>query len=197
MIISLLARLMGAVVTIYMILCSVRIFLTWAPNLDQGRLSPILGSIVDPYLKYFSRFPGLRTGRFDFSPIVALSILSVANNLFATLAYTGRISVGIVLSFVINAAWSALSFLLSFVSAGILIRIIIFFTRWNSLHPISLILDAMLNPVLHRINAVIYRGRIIDYMQGLLTGFIVLVVLKAACGAFIGLIVRLAQALPF
>jgi uncharacterized protein YggT (Ycf19 family) len=197
MIISVLARLLGAAATIYMILCSVRIFLSWAPDIDQGRFSPLLGAIVDPYLRYFSRFPGLKTGRFDFSPIVALSVLSVANNLFATVAYTGRISAGIVLGLVINAAWSALSFLLSFVSAGILIRIIIFFARWNSLHPISLILDAMLNPVLHRINALIYRGKIIDYLQGLLTGFIVLVVLRAAGGAFIGLLVRLAQAIPF
>ncbi len=197
MVISVLARLLGAGVTVYMILCSIRIFLSWAPEIDQGKFSRALGSIVDPYLHYFARFPGLRTGMFDFSPIVALALLSVANNLFATIAYTGRISVGIVIGLLINAAWSAVSFLLSFVSAGILIRIIIFFARWNSLHPISLVLDAMLNPILHRINGIIYRGKIIDYLQGLLTGFIVLVILRAAGGAFIGLVVRLAQAIPF
>jgi YggT family protein len=180
-----------------MILCALRVFMSWAPGVSAGKAGEILRSVVDPYFTLFSRIRFLRSGRFDFSPIAALAVLSVANNLLTTLAYTGKITVGFVLSLLVGALWSAVGFVLSFLAACALVRVIVHAARWNSLHPIWMILDSILNPVLHQVNRFIYRSKAVDYLQGLVTGFIVLILARAAGGAAVGLAVRLLISLPF
>lgn len=197
MVISILARLLSAAVSIYMLLCTLRILASWLPGIELGRAGEILKAGTDPYLGFFSRLPVLRQGRFDFSPIVALAFLAVANNLLTTLAFTGTLSVGIALGMILSALWSAFAFVFSFLSFCALARIIAFAARWNSLHPLWMVLDAMLNPILFRINRVFYRGRIVNYLQGLVTGFAVFVLVRVAGGALVGLFVRLLAGLPF
>jgi YggT family protein len=197
MVVSLIAKILGALTSLYMILCTVRVFMSWAPGFELGRAGRIIADIVDPFLALFSRIRFLRTDRFDFSPIAALAILSVANNMFSTIALTGRISFGFILSLILNALWSAFAFVFSFMSACALLRIIVFVAKWNSLHPVWVVLDSILNPVLYRINKFIYRNKAIDYLQGLITGFIVLILFRAVGGAAIRLLSSLLIALPF
>ena len=197
MVVSFIAKLLGALTSLYMILCTIRVFMSWAPGFELGKAGRLLSAAVDPYLAIFSRIRFLKSERFDFSPIAALAILSVANNMFSTIALTGRISFGFLLSLVLGAIWSAFAFIFSFLAACALVRILVFLARWNSLHPIWVILDSILNPVLYRINKFIFRGRAIDYLQGLITGFIVLILFRAAGGAAVRLISSLLIALPF
>jgi len=180
-----------------MMCCSARIVLGWMPGIDTGRAGELLGKAVDPYLRWFRRFPMLRAGKFDFSPVVAIAFLAVLNNVLTTLAFAGRVTLGFVLGLVVGAAWSALAFILSFFAICALLRVIAYAARWNSIHPLWMTVDDMLNPVLYRINRLVYRNRIVNYMQGLLTGFAVLVLARAAGGALAGLAVRLLQRLPF
>jgi YggT family protein len=171
--------------------------MSWAPGFELGRAGRLLAVVVDPYLAFFSRLRFLKSERFDFSPIAALALLSVANNMFSTIALTGRISLGFLLSLLLGALWSAFAFIFSFLAACALARILVFLARWNSLHPVWVILDTILNPVLYRINKTIYRGRAIDYLQGLITGFIVLILFRAVGGAAVRLLSSLLIALPF
>ncbi len=197
MLIATIAKILGALTSLYMLLCALRVFMSWAPGLGAGKAGRLLASVVDPYLSSFSRIRLFRTERFDFSPIVALALLSVANNMLTTIAYSGRISVGFILSLILGALWSAVGFVLSFVSACALIRIVVFIARLNSLHPIWVVIDAVLNPILYRINRIIYRGKAIDYLQGLITGFLVLLLLRTAGGALAKLFGSLLLSLPF
>jgi len=196
MLLSVVARIFGAITSLYMILCTLRVFMSWAPSINVGKLGGFLSSIVDPYLRLFSRIPLFRTERFDFSPIAALTVLSVANNMFSTLAFAGKITLGFFLSLVLGALWSALSFVLSFLSACALVRIVVSLARWNSLHPVWVVVDSILNPVLYRINRVIYHNRAVDYLQGLITGFLVLILFRAAGGALVRLVGSLLLSLP-
>ncbi|MCX7027910.1 MAG: YggT family protein [Spirochaetes bacterium] len=197
MVVSLIAKILGAFTSLYMILCAVRVFMSWVPNFELGKAGRLIAVIVDPYLAFFSRVRFLRSDRFDFSPIAALAILSVANNMFSTIALTGRISFGFLLSLILGALWSAFAFVFSFLAACALLRILVFIAKWNSLHPVWVVLDSILNPVLYRINKIIYRNRAIDYLQGLITGFLVLVLFRALGGAAVRLLSSLLIALPF
>jgi len=197
MLISVIARVVGAGTSIYMLLCALRVFMSWAPGLGFGKAGNLLGSIVDPYLGIFSRIKLFRTERFDFSPIAALAVLSVANNMLSTLAISGQVTFGLFLILILVAGWSALSFVLSFVSACALVRILVFLARMNSLHPIWVVLDAILNPILYRINKVIYRNKAVDYLQGLITGFLVLLLFRTAGGALVRILGSLLLSLPF
>jgi len=196
-ILSIIARILNAAVIIYVFLCAARVLMSWVPSLDAGRGGEILARVTDPYLHYFRRFKIFTSGSFDFSPIAALSLLAVANQLLTTLSYSGRLTVGLALGLVVGAAWSAVAFIISFFAVCAAARMVAYAARWNSLHPLWMVIDSILNPVLYRINRLAYRGRIVNYLQGLITGFAVLLLLRLGGGALVGLVVRSLDRLPF
>ena len=75
--------------------------------------------------------------------------------------------------------------------------IIAFMAGWNTLHPIWLVIDSIFNPLLFRINRILYRGRAVQYRQGLFTGLVALILLRMAGGALVGILNRLLISLPF
>lgn len=191
------ARILNAVVIIYVFLCSVRVLMSWVPTLGGGRGGQLLARATDPYLGVFRRFRVLSSGAFDFSPIAAIALLVVVNGLLTEISYERVITVGLVLALLVSAAWSAVGFLISFFAVCALLRLLAYAARWNSLHPFWMVIDSILNPALFRINRLIYRGRIVNYLQGLITGFIVLLFLRAGGGALVSLIIRSLERLPF
>lgn len=197
MILSIVARALNALVIVYVFLCAARVLISWVPALDAGKGGAILARLTDPYLNFFRRFRIFSSGAFDFSPIAALALLAVVNDLLSTLAYTGSLSVGLVLGLLVGAAWSAVAFIISFFAVCAVARMVAYAARWNSLHPIWRVIDAILNPVLFRINRLVYRGRIVNYLQGLITGFAVLLLLRMGGGALLGLVIRSLDRLPF
>ena len=112
MVFSTLAKIVSSLVSLYMILCIVRIFFSWIPSLTDTKWGRLIAGLTDPYLNLFRGFSLFRTPAIDFSPIVALAVLSVLNNLFMTLSYAVRITLGFILSLLLDAAWSAISFVL-------------------------------------------------------------------------------------
>ncbi|MBP6958622.1 MAG: YggT family protein [Spirochaetia bacterium] len=196
MVFSTLAKIVSSLVSLYMILCIVRIFFSWIPSLTDTKWGRLIAGLTDPYLNLFRSFSLFRTPAIDFSPIVALAVLSVLNNLFMTLSYAVRITLGFILSLLLDAAWSAISFLLGFFLVISLIRIIGFLARIAVLHPLWQILDGIINPLLFRINRIIYRGRTVQYLQGLITGFIVVLVMRTLGGFLVRLLTSLLMSLP-
>lgn len=197
MILSIIARILGAAVTVYMLACAVRIFLTWVPRSDLGSAGRVLSAAVDPYLGFFARFRIFRVGRFDFSPIAALALLAVVNQVLVTLAFAGAVTAGGIAALVVDALWSAFAFVLTFLSIAALLRLVAYAARWNSLHPLWRVLDDMLNPILFRVTRLIWRDRIVNYLQGLAAGFAVLVILRVGGEALVRLVMKALRALPF
>lgn len=197
MILTALARIVSVVVSIYMLLCVVRIFFSWVPSLMTTKWGRLIADLTDPYLELFRPIALFRTPNVDFSPIVALAVLSVVNNLFVTLSYAVRITLGFILSLLLDAAWSAVSFLLGFFLVIVFIRIIGVIARLATLHPLWQILDGIINPVLFRVNTLIYRGRAVQYLQGLITGFVVVLVVRGLGGWIVRLLTSLLMSLPF
>ncbi len=197
MILTSLARIMSGVVSIYMLLCIVRIFFSWMPSLIDTKWGRLIARLTDPYLDLFRTITLFRTSAVDFTPIVALTVLSVINNLFMTLSYAVRITFGFILSLLLDAGWSAVSFLLGFFLVIVLVRIIGFIARIATLHPLWQILDSMINPLLFKVNNVIYRGRAVDYLQGLITGFVVVLLVRSLGGWIVRMLTSLLMSLPF
>jgi hypothetical protein len=78
----------------------------------------VLCRITDPYLDWFRRFSSLRIGALDLSPLAAMAVLSVLNSVFLTLGRYGVITLGLILALILQALWSAASFILSFFIIG-------------------------------------------------------------------------------
>jgi YggT family protein len=159
------AGVLGGLTGIYMLLIVARVLITWFSRGDYGRPSEILRRITDPYLDWFRRFPVFRTPRLDLSPIAAMAVLSLVNRIFLILADYGRISLGIILALLLQAVWSAASFLLIFFIIALVLRLVSLRFRlgggfWN-------IVDAVSRPVLYRIERLVFRRRLVDYRLGI------------------------------
>lgn len=194
---SIVLRLAAAAASLYMLLLMARIILTWFPSALEGRPLHLLASATDPYLNLFRGIPWLTTGSMDFSPLAALAVLSVLTQILSTAAAYGRISLGIVLALVLRAGWSIFAFFFGFLGLAMAARLVAYLARWNSLHPVWRVVDALINPVMFRLNRAIYRDRIVNFRQGLLTGIIVLFGLRILGSILVGLLAGLLGRLPF
>jgi YggT family protein len=128
------------VLILYLFLLSARIVLSWFSGTWLGRPWDLLRQATDPYLGLFYRLRFLRRGTVDFTPVVAVLALVVALNLVNEMIRGGRLSVGLVASSVLLAAWSGASFLLLlFLVVGVLRAIPLVFralpgaTLWKTL----------------------------------------------------------------
>lgn len=189
-VVSTVLRLLGAGTSIYMLVCVARILMSWFPASSLGRSGELVSRVTDPYLDLWKRIRFLRAGNVDFSPIVALAALSGLSRILTVASY-GALSVGVGLSLVIEVLWSPVAFLLSFFSILVAARIVAYAARWNSLHPAWRTVDAIINPVLWRIKRLVYRDRIVNYMQGLVTGAIALIGTRVTLGLLMGLLLGL------
>jgi YggT family protein len=173
------------------------VFFSWVPSLVNTKGGRLIARFTDPYLDLFHGIELFRTPNVDFSPIVALAVLSVVNNLFMTLSYAVRITFGFILSLILDAGWSAISFLLGFFLVIVLVRTIGFIARIATLHPLWQILDGIINPLLFKVNRLIYRGRAVDYLQGLITGFVVVLLARGLGGWIVRMLTSFLMSLPF
>lgn len=190
-------RILAAITTVYMILLFIRIMLTWFNGpLSLGHSTAIISRITDPYLNWFRRFPQLQTEVMDFSPVVALAVLALVNNIFLTIAVYGRITVGIILSMLLTSVWSAIAFILGFFIVILVIRFIAYILGSNNVHPIWRAIDALSKPVLYRVNRIIFRDRLVTYQTGILTTLAVLLVFRILGGLLIGFLSSLLIRLP-
>lgn len=185
--IATIARILSVLTMVYMFICIARVLLSWIPGLDSGTGGRLIKAAADPYLNLFRGIKAFSGGSFDFSPIVALAALAVANDLFARISVSLGVTLGLVLGLILSAAWSVAAFLLSFLAVCAIARLVAYAARWNSLHPVWRVVDTLLNPALFRINRLIYRGRIVNYLQGLITGLVVFIALYVAGGQLIAL----------
>ena len=191
---SQLIRILSFFISAYMMIIFVRIILTWFAGMDQGRLPDILSKITDPYLDWFRRFPALRMGFLDLSPIVALGVLSLLNRVLSILANYGTISLGIILAIVLNAAWGVVAFFLGFLIIVLILRLIVsFFSQsggsfWR-------VIDGLSQPVIFRINRFIFKSRIVNYSTSTLVSIAVLLaiylIFNIAVSIVSGILVRL------
>jgi YggT family protein len=157
-----------------MFIIFVRILLTWFGGISFGRPAEILNRVTDPYLDFFRRFPVMRVGYLDLSPVAALAVLSLANRVFTILARYGTISLGIILAILLQAVWSAAAFLLGFGIIVLVLRLIAFLTNRNVYGVFWRVIDTISQPLLFRINRIIFGGRIVRYLTGLLLSIAVL-----------------------
>ncbi|MDR1972968.1 MAG: YggT family protein [Treponema sp.] len=161
-------NLLGNLAGLYMLLIFIRVMLSWFNGPSLGRPVELLGQITDPYLNWWRRFPILRTSFIDLSPVAGLAALSMVQTLCGMAAKAGRITIGILLAIVLQAAWAVLSFGLGFFVIVLLLRLFAYLTSQNTYSTFWRIIDSIAQPVLYRITQIFFRRRIINYLAGIL-----------------------------
>ena len=164
---------LSTLVTIFTFMVFFRIILTWFSWMRGSRLQEILARFTDPYLNWFRRFP-LRAGFLDLSPIIALAFLSLVNRLLITLAHHGTISLGIILSMLLQMVWTIISFLLVLLIIIFVLRFIAYLARFNIYSPFWRIVDAIYHPVSYKINHLIFRNRFMPFVNSCILSILIM-----------------------
>ncbi len=160
-------RIVGGALSIYMVLLFVRILLTWFSRPPGGKAVYYLHRATEPYLSVFRRFSFLRTGGIDFSPIAAIITLVIVLNIVNMLAAYGRITLAVVLSLIVSALGSALTFIIGFFLVLTALRLVATAFGASSIHPFWQTIDVVINPLLAFIQRHVLRGRQVSYRTGL------------------------------
>jgi YggT family protein len=190
-------NLIGSLAGLYMLLIFIRVMLSWFNSPSLGRPMELLGQITDPYLGWWRRFPVLRTGFLDLSPIAAMTALSLVQTVCGIAARYGRISLGILLAVALQAVWSVLSFVLEFFIVVLILRLIAYLSNRNIYSTFWRIVDSISQPVLYRITRIFFRRRLINYLAGVLLSIGVLAALVIGGHFLAALLTGIFQRLPF
>jgi YggT family protein len=159
---------------LYMLLIFIRVMLSWFSGAEYGRPLELLRSLTDPYLNWFRRFPVLRAGNLDFSPVIALAALSLGYNVFSMLGRFGTLRLGIIIAMVVSALWSGISFILGFFIAALALRFIACAASRNIYGTFWRMVDTVSQPVLYRLSRFLFRRRLVNYKASILASIALL-----------------------
>jgi YggT family protein len=166
--------LLASAAGLYSLLIFIRIIIAWFGNSVSGKPVELLTRVTDPYLDWWRRTLNLRLGALDLSPIAAIVGLSLVQNILTNLSRYGRITLGYILSVVLLSVWSAASFILGFCLVILILRTIAYLSNRNIYSPFWNVIDTISQPVLFKINQILFGGRITDYLKRIIVSSLVL-----------------------
>jgi YggT family protein len=168
--------LLASAAGLYSLLVFIRIIISWFGGSINGKPVDLLTSVTDPYLDWWRRTLNLRLGSLDLSPIAAIAGLSLVQNILTNLSRSGKITLGYILSVVLLSVWSAVSFILGFCFVILILRTIAYLSNRNIYSPFWNVIDTISQPVLFKINQILFGGRMTDYLKRIIVSSIVLAV---------------------
>ena len=190
-------KLITSLISIYTLLCIVRIVLTWLPELNYSAFGQFLSKICDPYLNIFKKIRFLQIGYVDLSPILAIGVLSIASSLINQMLFYGGFSVGYLLASIVQVCWTAISSILTIYNILILIRLIVALLKKDYSNGLWSNLDRIIYPVQSKITGIIFKNRIISNRLGLGITLIACVLVQIIGSWLFGFIATLLSYLPF
>ncbi|MDR1143395.1 MAG: YggT family protein [Spirochaetaceae bacterium] len=188
--------ILSGIISVYIILIFIRILLTWFPGVDLGRPYVFLCGICDPYLNWFHRFRIFKNSPVDFSPLLALAVLSLVQRILVNVGTLGGISIASVLIMLLGAVWSIISWVLIFFIGVLVLRMIAYLGNFNIYSPFWRFVDFIAQPVMYRISRIFFPNRIVNYLFRIIFSIAALVFLAAAVWGLVRLAGMLLAALP-
>ncbi|MCL2557714.1 MAG: YggT family protein [Treponema sp.] len=161
-------NVLSQLLNLYSLLLFARIMLTWFSGNRRSGLTLFLAGITDPYLDWWRRNFKLRAGFLDLSPIAAIAALRMVQTVFQSIAIRGTLSIGFLLTIILSAIWSIVSFLLWFCIIVLAIRLIGFYMNKPMQGMLWQIVDAISQPLIFRITRTFFRRRILNFITGII-----------------------------
>ncbi len=190
--------ILASLVSVYAIVCVVRIILTWIPRATFHPVTKFLSSICDPYLDLFHGMRWMRIGGLDFSPAIALCLLGAVSTILSHLANSPVLGLGSILSLLVQTAGSIVSSVISLLILLFVVRLIIIFATGGSFSGSSVTyqIDQMLGPVVTAISRTFTGDRQISYKTGLIITIVTLIVLNLIVQIVFSLLAGMLSGLP-
>ena len=187
---------LAAAAGIYSLLIFIRIIFSWLGGFASGRTVELLTRITDPYLDWWRRTLNLRVGFLDFSAIAAIVFLSLVQNIFYALSSPDNIHLGRILAVVLLSAWSVISIITVFFIIIIVLRGIAYLTNRDIYSPFWRMVDSVSQPVLYRLNRIIFGSRIGGFLKGMILSLLMLAAIMVGGGFIVMFLADFLSKLP-
>ncbi len=174
----------ASLLTLYMFLCLIRVFLTWVPSLAYSAFGRLLAQITDPWLNIFRKYNPMKRYGVDISPVFAFAVLMIVSNILQQISSSRTFSIGIILSIIINIAWSVISSLLTFFNVIVAIRLVASLLNKNQ-GQIWQSIDHLLSPIIRKLSSIIAKNRFLKQQHALLLLLITGIALQYGVGFLI------------
>ena len=181
-------------VSIYSMLCFIRIILSLIPQFSYSKVAQILGKICDPYLNIFRRLP-LHIANLDFSPIIAFIILSGISTILQYIATLQRISLGIILAITLQMIWSAISSILLLFIIILAVRLVVLLMNKDSIGFWSS-LDTMIYKLARPVTKVFFKNKFVNLQTAVIIALVSMIILRFLGGLLFTILVNLLQGFP-
>lgn len=190
-------KLLSVVLSIYSLLCIIRILLTWIPSLSYSRFGKVVAELTDPYLSLFSKFRFMRFGAVDFSPILAIALIGLLSSICDVFARFDRFAIGTLLAAIISVCWGACSVILTFLSIIVIIRLVFTLLNKSTATLAWQKLDSFIAPAKDWVNATFFKNRFVNYTTTLIVILVCVILLNSVGGFLINWICKFFARLPF
>ena len=189
---------LSALIIIYTILCLISIFMSWIPGAKFTKFGKFITAITEPYLRIFSGRGWLRFGNIDFSPIIAIALLSLLSSILGGITTTGRLYFGGILATIVSMLWSVCSSLITIFFLLILIRWIVLLVNKGQVSTDSAWyqLDLLLQKFVYKLGNTFFKNNL-TYRKALLVSWISLLVIWAILRILTGMLIGLCNMIPF
>ena len=190
--------IISGLIIIYTVLCLISIFMTWIPGAKFTKFGKVVSAVTDPYLNLFSKRGWFRVGNIDFSPILAIGILSILSSVIGGITTTGRIHFGSILGMILGMILSLISTLLGIFILLILSRWIVLLVNKGQVSTNSAWyqVDLMLQKFVYKIGNTFFRNNL-TYQKALLVSWISLGIIWLIARILFGILINLCGQIPF
>ena len=191
--------ILATVISVYTLLCFVRVMLTWFPGAEYSKFGQILSQLCDPYLNLFRRFSFFRFSSFDFTPAIALCILMALQTMCSSFATGRSFQISTILAMLVMLVGNILISVLGFLALIFLIRLVVYLIVGDdqSSYSIWTVVDRTINPIIFRISGFFNGGRPSSFVRALITSLITVVVFLVLIFYTIRLLGSLISMIPF
>ena len=165
------------VFSFYTMLTVADIILKWLYSGPKGRATMMIAKLTDPYINFFRRFRISRIGYIDISPLLAVLVLSIVNQILGRIRELGNITLWAVVAIIISSIWNVIMTLLLAVLVVAVVRYLLLMFTTNKMNSFVNSCDAFFIPLSSRIASVFVRNSASSYQLNLIISIIVVAVI--------------------
>ena len=172
-----LLEVLAFIFSLYTMLIVVDIILKWIYTGQKGRGTRMISQLTDPFLNFIRRFRISHIGYIDISPLLAVLILSIINQILGRIRELGSITLGAVSAIIISSIWNVIMTLLFAVLVVAVVRYLFLMFTTNKMNSFANACDAFFIPLSSRIASIFIKNASSSYQLNLIISIIVVAVI--------------------
>ena len=172
-----LLEVLAFIFSLYTMLIGVDIILKWIYTGPKGRGTRMISQLTDPFLNFIRRFRISHIGYIDISPLLAVLILSIINQILGRIRELGSITLGAVSAIIISSIWNVIMTLLFAVLVVAVVRYLFLMFTTNKMNSFANACDAFFIPLSSRIASIFIKNSSSSYQLNLIISILVVAVI--------------------